>query len=177
MPLGCAAPANPAMRWLLHRFRRPPDLKDWDLRSRRGRVARSWRREAERVRQPAALPRHRPGHLAKAADITNGPAFRPAFKGNRVLSRRLHPESVKRWYATPFTAPEPTPPATVRTACAPASSPTPTCAAPPTAHRPPNPTPLLGHPRHLRPHPYRLGRQRCHLTRTLATARSGDSSS
>ncbi|MDQ1306093.1 MAG: hypothetical protein QG671_1925 [Actinomycetota bacterium] len=29
-----------------------------------------------------------------AADITDGPVFRPVSKGNRVLSRRLHPESV-----------------------------------------------------------------------------------
>ncbi len=59
---------------------------------------------------------------------------------------------------------------TARTACAPVSSPTLTCAARPGGPSPPNPAPLPGHRRHLRSHPRSLGRQRRYPTRAVGVS-------
>src|SRR5664280_2134842 len=71
-----------------------------------------------------------------AAGITGGPVFRPVSTGNRALPGRCTRSRSTPWCRPRSPGPGSTPPRTARTACGPASSPTPTCAAPPTGPSP-----------------------------------------
>ena len=68
-----------------------------------------------------------------AAGIQDGPVFRPVGKSNRPLPWPVHPESINILVQLAVARAGLDPTRTARTACAPASSPTPTSAAPATA--------------------------------------------
>ena len=110
-----------------------------------------------------------PGSMPPAS--ATGPVLRPVSKGNRPLPRPLHPESVNalvqaavaRAGLDPSRLQRPQPARRLRHLRPPARRLRP-------GHRPPDPPPLPGHRRHLRPHPRSLGRQRRHPTRAVTDA-------